>query len=75
MRAREVRLAVDAERVVPDDPATAGESDFALHAYFEFGGIFIADREPERTVVLQNTSNFTKPVISPAKIVVRLALS
>lgn len=46
VRAAEIAGAVDAERVIPDDPTAAVKADL-LALDLQFSGIFIADRKPE----------------------------
>ena len=52
MRAAELMRAIDAERVIPDDPTAAMKADL-LTLQLQLGGEFIADRQPERARRLQ----------------------
>lgn len=52
--------AVDAECVVPDHPAPAVKADL-LAGQLQLGGIFIADRQPESALRLENAVNAADP--------------
>src|SRR5262249_50850999 len=60
-------FAIDAKRVVPDDPTANVEAEL-LRLDLQFGGIFVADREPERAIRLQDSMDGANPVTRPIEI-------
>ena len=70
MRAAELLPAVDAEGVIPDHPAAAGEPEIAGCDHLEFGRIFVADRQPERPVRREHAAHLSHPPLRPLEIVV-----
>ncbi len=51
MTAAELLRAVDAKRVIPDDPASADEAQFVLKDQLQFCRILIADGQPKGPVL------------------------
>ena len=72
VRAAELALAVHAERVVPDDPASAGEAQLALADQLQLGGVLVADGQPERAVGLQHAAHGLPSTAAPVEILVVL---
>ena len=52
--------AVDAEGVVPNDPASAGKADL-LAEDFQLGGVFVTDGQPEGAVRFQDARDGGDP--------------
>ena len=73
MRSRELMSAVHSECVIPDHPAPRGETDI-LREDLHFGGVFIADCEPESSRRLENSEDLFDPLPSPAEILVSTLL-
>src|SRR5262249_12436287 len=64
--------AVNAERVIPDDPAATGKAEFLLKNELQFRGIFVADRQPERPCRLEDTMHRLAPCPRPVKVLLRV---
>jgi hypothetical protein len=71
VRAAELLLAVHTERVVPDYPAPAGEADFPGDE-LQFGGVFVADRQPESPRRLEDVKDPCDPLPRPVEIMLGL---
>ena len=70
----EFLFAMNAECVIPDHPAAATETKL-LGDYFQFGGIFVADGEPESAVGAERAMDAGHPLARPIQImVVRLTV-
>ena len=68
VRPAEFLLAVDAERVIPDDPTAAGEPEFPRGDHLQFRGVFVADRQPKRAVGPQHADDFPHPLLRPVEV-------
>ena len=69
VRAGELLRAVDAERVVPDDPAAGRKADLVLGVDLQLGGVFVADRQPESAAWLEHAMHFLHPLPRPGEVV------
>ena len=74
MRAVKLLRAVDAEGVIPDDPAAAGEIQFILREQFDFGGVFVTNRDLECAVGFQDSANLCHPSAGPVEIAMIILL-
>ncbi len=74
MGAGELLFAVHPEGVIPDDP-TAADQSAVLRDELEFGGIFVADSEPERAIGFENPDDFLDPLPGPVEVLVVSSLS
>ena len=60
--------AVDAERVIPDHPAPAGEVELFLKEQLQLGGIRVAYRQPKRARRFQDTNDLAAPAFRPSQV-------
>src|SRR4051812_15841183 len=67
----ELVLAVDAEGVIPDHPASAVKSQFSLENELCFRGELVPNRQPECSRGLKRANQHLAPFSSPAKVFVR----
>ena len=67
VRAAEFEFTVHAEGVVPDHPASTVKAN-VLTDDFQFGGIVIADGQPERAGRFQGAIDFADPFSGPIEI-------
>ena len=61
-------LAINAERVVPDDPVAQGQTQ-RVETNFQLGDIFIADGDVEGTIGLQDAAHGGQPALGPGEII------
>ena len=73
VRATELLLAIHTERVIPDDPTAAMETD-VLARQFQLGRVLVADRQPKGSVALQDSMNGRDPIAGPGEIVIPFQL-
>ena len=69
--ARKLRLAVHAERVVPDHPAPAAQPQLPLKEHLQLRRKIIPDRQPERPRRLERRHQRRPPLLRPLQILIR----
>jgi hypothetical protein len=45
---------------------------FPLHHYFEFSGVFVPNRQPERAIRLEHSTDFANPTGTPLQVLIGL---